>query len=251
MKRGITLLYIFLISLSFIPYFLEKQNRLEILQKLSGFIIFPFKVFSNNILEYTRFREENDYLKKELAMAKLELERLKVFKKENEELKKILRFSIEKAFFIEPLQIISINEEGGNRIYICKKKSLNIISKYAPVVGYEGLIGKVKEVSGDFIIVQSIKHTNNFISVMDIKTGIKGIMKWDGNFVIEGIPTYENVEIGDTIVTSGMGGVYPKGINVGTVKEIRRSKKEFEMEIIVEPFEKNRFYDQVFVLVLQ
>lgn len=248
MKRNVTLLYLFLIFFSLLPYFLERSERIVFFQNIFGWLIFPYKTIFNNIYDYLKIKEENDILKKRLIVNTIELNKIKIYKIENQELKKILQFTIDKKTFIEPLQVITVNEEGGNIVYICKKKTFNIIYKDLPVIGYEGLIGKTKEVSNDFIIVQSIKHSNNFVSVMNTRTGAKGILRWNGEFIIDGISSNEDIRIGDTIVTSGMGRIYPKGINVGIVKELKRSIKEYETKIYLKTFEMIKFYDEIFVI---
>lgn len=251
MRRSITLLYLFLIFASLFPFFLEKTKRISKIQSISGWLILSYRIIVNNINDYFKVKEENDLLKKRLTIMNIELNNLKVYKIENQELKKILQFTIDKKIFIEPLQVITVSEVGGNRIYTCKKKTYNIISRDLPVVGYEGLIGRTKDISKDFITVQSIKHSNNFVSVMNLRSGVKGIMKWNGEFIIDGVSVNEDVKIGDTIVTSGMGGIYPKGINVGVVKEIKRSMKSYEAKIYVRTFEEIKFYDQIFVVLNQ
>uniref|UniRef100_A0A7C4UDD4 Cell shape-determining protein MreC n=1 Tax=candidate division WOR-3 bacterium TaxID=2052148 RepID=A0A7C4UDD4_UNCW3 len=249
MRKKITFFYIFLILAPSILYFFEREKGIRALRNISGWIIFPAKVISNSVSEYKELKMKNDYLNKKVLYLTLQLNNLNMFKIENEYLKKILQFTIEKNLFIEPVQVITYNEEGGNKIYICRKKTVNILKKDLPVIGYEGLIGRIKDITKDFIIVQSIHHSNNFVSVMDLRTGVKGILKWDSDFLIDGISINEDVSIGDTFVTSGMGGIYPKGINVGIVQNIIREKNDYEAKIYLKPFEPLKFYDELFVIL--
>ncbi len=251
MRRSVTLLYLFLILFSFLPFFLERSKRITILQNISGWFILPYRVIANDINDYLKMKEENEDLKRKLTLANTEISRLKFYKLENMELKKILQFTIDKKIFVEPLQVITYYEEGGNRIYLCQRKTYNIILENLPVIGYDGLIGKTKSISKDFITVQSIRHSNSFVSVMNLRTGVHGILRWNGEFIIDGVSINEDFEVGDTIITSGMGGIYPKGINVGIVKQVKRSMKEYEAKIYVRTFEEIKFYDQVFVILKQ
>jgi len=116
-------------------------------------------------------------------------------------------------------------------------------------VGYNGLIGKVKEVVDDYIRIQSIAHSMTRVSVIDSRSRAFGILKWEGALYLRGVPLSGDVKVGDTLVTSGMGAIYPKGINVGIIKRIIRNRNEYQATILVEPFENLSFQEEVFVLV--
>lgn len=55
--------------------------------------------------------------------------------------------------------------------------------------------------------------------------------------------------MGDTIETSGLGGIYPKGITIGTVKEIRRKTSDMNRYAIIEPAVDFKRLEEVFVLI--
>jgi rod shape-determining protein MreC len=62
------------------------------------------------------------------------------------------------------------------------------------------------------------------------------------------IPTHAGVKVGDTLITSGLGGIFPKGIPVGTVTRIRPSDLEVMQLMDVMPFQEFSSLEEVFVM---
>jgi len=97
-----------------------------------------------------------------------------------------------------------------------------------PVISAEGLVGYVISVT---------ERTSKVQTIIDSTSNLSGIMKTSRDSIIlsgkldsanelkgEYIPTEAEIVLGDQVETSGMGGIYPKGILVGTIKEIREGK---------------------------
>lgn len=62
------------------------------------------------------------------------------------------------------------------------------------------------------------------------------------------VPAHAGVSVGDTLVTSGLGGIFPKGIPVGTVKQVRKSDLDVMRQMDVEPFQEFSTLEEVFVM---
>ena len=87
-----------------------------------------------------------------------------------------------------------------------------------------GVVGIITEVSKDYAVVMSLLHKDSRISGKLLKGGETGTLSWDGktpNIIsLTGIPKSAKVSIGDTIISSGFSTSFPKGMMIGTVKEI-------------------------------
>jgi rod shape-determining protein MreC len=87
-----------------------------------------------------------------------------------------------------------------------------------------GVIGIITEVSNDYAVVMSLLHKDSHISGKLLKGGETGTLSWDGktpNIIsLTGIPKSAKVSVGDTIISSGFSTSFPKGMMIGTVKEI-------------------------------
>ncbi len=110
-----------------------------------------------------------------------------------------------------------------------------------PVITSKGLVGKVSAAQPFSSKIISIIEDGSAASAIVSKTGdlvvVKGDLKLskEGLCKIEYIPVDLDLSQGDVIETSGMGGIYPKGIIIGTVKEVRQGESDLDKYAIVEP----------------
>lgn len=99
------------------------------------------------------------------------------------------------------------------------------------------LVGLVEEVKKDRIVAKTIFSPGFKIGVIDKRTQIIGVLKSSGGFMLnlEYIPYWSDVKEGDTVLTSGIGSIFPRGIPVGVVHEVIEKEGEVFLEIIVKP----------------
>ncbi|MFC6997355.1 rod shape-determining protein MreC [Rufibacter roseus] len=94
------------------------------------------------------------------------------------------------------------------------------------VITSDGVVGRVKAVSRNYATVTSLLHSQTLVSVQLKRNNTFGTIKWDtrnpSTASLHYITLSEKVMKGDTVVTSGFGGIYPQGIMVGRVIDVRR-----------------------------
>jgi rod shape-determining protein MreC len=101
-----------------------------------------------------------------------------------------------------------------------------------------GAVGKVKSVSGHFSVLISILNIDEQVSSLLKRTGNFGTVQWDGadprivNLLY--VPRHVQPLAGDTVVTSGYNAVFPEGVLVGIVKEVKLSEEALFYDIRVE-----------------
>ena len=106
------------------------------------------------------------------------------------------------------------------------------------VIADKGLVGHVVSVTDSTAKVQTIIDTASSVSaVMSTdKNSIvcKGTL--DETSVLKGmyIPTDANVAQGESVETSGLGGIYPKGIHIGTIKKVENTQNPTDRYALVE-----------------
>ncbi len=92
------------------------------------------------------------------------------------------------------------------------------------VFNSDGVIGLVSSVSSHYALVLPIINTSSHLSVKNKRSNHRGQLLWDGlsvrNAKVSDIPEHAEIEIGDTIVTSGASSFFPEGIPVGYVSSI-------------------------------
>jgi len=193
------------------------------------------------------------YLKlySELGKTKMELQVLREAKVENERLRKLLDFQQRSDFRLILCEIIGANPPHFPSELIIARSSLEDISKNCPVVSPEGLVGQVSSISKGTAIVKTILNPSIRISAIDQRSRVKGIVySKDGRTLIFAqVPKDEDVIAGDRIVTSGLGGIYPKGILIGKVVSALNPPETMFKRIIVEPAVEMDKLEEVFVVV--
>jgi len=119
-----------------------------------------------------------------------------------------------------------------NEFTILKGKE-NKIKNNSAVVNEKGLIGVIKKVDKNSSVVTLITNKDSQISI-EVNNSF-GILKYENNnLVIKSINNYEDIEIGDKVMTSGIANL-PKGINIGTVSKVINNSLGIEKTIVVIP----------------
>jgi rod shape-determining protein MreC len=106
------------------------------------------------------------------------------------------------------------------------------------VFNEEGVVGRVKSVSKNYASIISLLHTELLISSKIKSNDVFGSTKWDGKnpkmAKLMYVPRHVVVEVGDEIVTSGYNAIFPEGIPIGKVVEIKPGPETNYLDITIE-----------------
>lgn len=202
-----------------------------------------------------KLRDENKELQETIDKLNNERTEYLRLKSENENLKNVLKIKDQLAGF-EFVGSNVIARDTGNlfNVFLIDKGLTNGIAYNMPVITSKGLVGKVSSSQPFSSKIISIIEDGSAVSAIVSKSRdyvvVKGDMKLakDGLCKLEYIPSSLDLEQGDVIETSGIGGIYPKGIIIGTVKEVRTGESDLDKYAIVEPTVDLKRLSQVVVL---
>ncbi|MCL2100557.1 MAG: rod shape-determining protein MreC [Fibromonadales bacterium] len=171
--------------------------------------------------------KENTLLKKENAKLKLEVDLTKEYAIENERLKRLLFFENQWDYPIFLTQIIGHNPGPYMTTVVVNSGTSDSIFYGMPVFTTNGLVGKVSKVFPSHSMVQLLSDPNSRTSVISQRSRVLGMMfaRENGEMQVQ-ISSYADLVPGDTLVTSGLGGIYPKGIPVGVVTKLEKNNIE-------------------------
>lgn len=248
MKKRLLLTYIIFILISLLLLLIDTKLENPMNNRLYNYFSMNIMGVVNRLNEYGTYRERNKKLLEEIAKLSYESQKYQELKKENELLRKTLEFELYSPIDIIPAEILSRVPEIVNISYIISKGSIEGIEVGNPVIGFYGVFGKVLKVANENSIVQTLMNYNVSLSAIDQRTEVRGILKWDSKFYLEGVPIFANVEIGDTIVTSGRGSIFPPGLQIGKVGKISKDESTYSMSIEIEPFEDFENPNVVFII---
>ena len=106
-----------------------------------------------------------------------------------------------------------------------------------PIVSSQGLVGRVAAVTADGARVQLITDPDTAINVRIQPSGAEGFLQGSitGDITVEAIPQDANIQTGDLVLTSGLGGNFPPDMLIGQVSGVRQRPVELFQTATVEP----------------
>lgn len=217
-------------------------------QSVARSITKPFTNAWATISNFNNLIAENGKLKQEIAILKKERLEKGQAKEENLRLRKLLKFTKKIAYESMPASVIGV---GLPQATIVLDKGFNDgLSQNMPVVVDSGLVGKVLKVSSDAVLVQLITDPKSAVGAKIKETGDLGIIEGDvgGKLLFKFLQSGSKVKEGDRIITSGMGGIFPKDIVAGIVTSVRSDKSSRQMIVEVRPSVDFSEIEQVFVI---
>ncbi|GMR12379.1 MAG: hypothetical protein BMS9Abin29_0568 [Gemmatimonadota bacterium] len=146
---------------------------------------------------------------------------------ENRRLRQLLALAVRLDTAYLPASVLRPGTAGSESMFLLDVGSDQGISVNAPVIASEGLIGVVREVGAGMSIGMDWTHPDFRASAMTVDGEIygfvrveRGLFREGDRLLLDGVPFYNSLEPGMAVVTSGLGGVFPRGIAIGTVDQL-------------------------------
>jgi rod shape-determining protein MreC len=182
--------------------------------------------------------KENDMLKKMLAKTIYDVNLCKETELSNERFRKLLDFKNASGLKSIPAEVIGKDPSQWYKMLVIDKGTSEGVIKGLPVVVPEGIVGQVIDASDHHAKVLLIIDSNSAVDALVQQTRAIGIVKGDSEnrCLLNYVSRKETVNIGDSVVTSGLDGVFTKGFLIGKVTDIILNKSGIFQEIEVSPF---------------
>ena len=230
------------------------QNELSVTENAVGSLVSPVQNVVNRATIWVRDRvqeiRDRNQLRIDYEEAQLEIIALnyRVSQLEEQELEnERLRGLVDaKAKYTElaPVHARVIAKESGRwfDVFSINQGTLSGVEAGMAVINEDGLIGRVYEAGLNYAKVMSIIDTRSATACLIQRTRDNGVMKGqisaaasDSTCNMYYIPMVNDIVPGDEIITSGLDGQYPKGLVVGTVKEVSRQSDVSDQYVVVSP----------------
>jgi len=180
---------------------------------------------------------ENDELKKRVSELQEQVFSQGEVERENERLKNLLAFGGPSDTKRILAQIVSYDGSSDFRVLRINKGSSDGIKLQSTVVTADGVVGYIYRLTKHFADILTIIDTNNRVDVLIQRTRSHGIVEGhrESRCMMKYVSQTDPIILGDEVITSGLGNVYPKGLRVGTVSRIERESYGITQEIEVTP----------------
>lgn len=250
-KNGIIGIIITIVILILIVIFTNNNiNKISIIENICNIFVMPiqngFTYLKNKIsgndsffTDMDNLKSENEELKKRNSELEQSLRELEIIKAENETLKEYVNLKEKyEEYDTIPADVINRDISNYSSTIIINVGSNDGIKEDMTVIADSGLVGHIISVTPTTAKVQTIIDTGTAvtskISTTDDTIIVQGTLDDKSTLKATFIPTDAVILQGDSIETSGIGGIYPKGIHIGSIKEVINTSNPINRYAIVE-----------------
>ena len=249
-KTGILGIVITIILLILIVVFSNGENNASFFENVASKLVMPVqngltylknKISGNDtfLTDINKLKEENEQLLAKNSELEQSLRELENIKTENETLKEYMNLT-EKYGEYKTIPAYVINRDISNysKTIVINVGTNDGVKEDMTVIGDQGLVGHIVSATDTTAKVQTIIDTASSVSATMSSTDetivCKGTLESTTELKAMYIPTDYNIIQGDSIETSGLGGIYPKGIHIGTVKQVEATKNVTDRYAVIE-----------------
>ena len=212
----------------------HRENHLQAARSALSVLIYPIQQLSNlphsggkwiaeGLSTRQELQEENASLRTQIFLQQTQLQRLEGLMAENMRLRELLDSSRRINERVLIAEIMSVDLEPFSHQIVLNKGSRNGIYIGQPIIDADGVMGQVIGVTPFTSIAMIITDPSHAIPVVNNRNGLRAIAIGTGKsntLDIPHIPNNADIQEGDLLVTSGLGGRFPAGYPVATISEV-------------------------------
>lgn len=215
-------------KLSLIVYPIQKVVDLPfyLAQQIGGFFSTQYHLFS-----------ENQQLRKEHLLLQAKLQKLDALETENKQLRDLLGSGSQLQQNLLIANVVNIDPNPFTHQIIINRGANDGVYAGQPLIDANGIMGTVTLVEPDESRALLITDAGHAVPVENVRNGVRAIAVGTGNNNLElrHVPHSIDIDVGDVMVTSGLGGKYPEGFPVGVVKSLKRDPAKPFAAIVLRP----------------
>lgn len=181
--------------------------------------------------------DENRRLREELRRLQMENNELREHKQAVKRLRHLLLFKEQVHRVMIPAEVIAYSPLASFRTVVINKGRRDGLSEGMPVVTWEGVVGQIMRISEASSIILLIIDRNSSVDALVQGTRTRAMLEGEGGFRcrLRYVPRTDELRVGDRIVTSGLGRIFPKGLRIGEIVQVEKKEYGLFQDIEVEP----------------
>ena len=182
--------------------------------------------------------EENKHLTDMLLKQSEQLQRFKAIETENIRLRQLLNADVKPTVNKMVAELMAVDNNPFRHQIVINKGALDDVYDTQPVIDDRGVVGQVMEVASTNSRVLLISDVNHAIPVRSLRNDIRFIAAGTGSIdelYLEHVPHSVDVKVGDILVSSGLGGIFPEGYPVAIVSRVDRDESRPFARVLAAP----------------
>lgn len=198
---------------------------------------------------------ESQQLNAEISRLREEKSRLIGVLQENERLRKMLGFKVRRPELeLIPGRVVARDTTPYFRVVTLHVTTDVPLSPRMAVISAEGVVGQVHRVFADYVEVILVSDPRHRVDAITQRTRAQAVVEGLGHerdyrAKLSYLSEKDEVRVGDVVVTSGMGGVFPAELVLGTVASVERSERGLFQDATLAPSVDASRLDEVFIVV--
>ncbi|MDO4174366.1 MAG: rod shape-determining protein MreC [Eubacteriales bacterium] len=196
----------------------------------------------NKYFKYDELAEENEALKQQVADLTAQLDEAQSALSENKELKDMLGVAERNTeFSYEAAEVVGRTLDEWSSALTIDAGSAEGLEQYDCVVTAKGMVGYISELSEHSAQVTTVIDSNMSAGALMTRTGVVGVAEGnyqlmsDGKLQVSYLSKDADIVVGDTVQTSGTGGLFPKGLTIGTVESVQTESDGMSNYAVIAP----------------
>jgi rod shape-determining protein MreC len=194
-------------------------------------------------------QRDNKQLREEIKWLQQENHRYLEAHLQYERLQRLLNFREQTSFNVVAAAVVGRNSNSWTEIIYINRGTRDKVAQGYPVVTYDGLVGQVIHAAPALSQVMLLTDFRSGVDAIVQRTRASGIVAGRGRSLAElkFLPVGADLQAGDRLISSGMGGVFPKGLIIGEVRDINRNGRQTQ-QVEIQPSVDFSHLEEVLVL---
>lgn len=248
-RREIVFTLLIIVSLGMLvshhePGLLTRATRQGI-----SFVITPFQKIVTGLVQQSHhlsglftsvntLKKENIELKQKVEQLALRNVLLRNSQAENNELRMILDYKQRHQYEFIPGEIIGRDSASWLRRGILDRGTVDGVKVGAGVISPQGIVGRIVEVNYYSSTIMLLPDEQSSVAGIDERSMISGTIKGKSDHLLSMmyVSSEDDVKVGDVIVTSSLSTLFPKGLPIGEVTQVKVSENGLMLDIDVTPY---------------
>jgi rod shape-determining protein MreC len=220
------------------------------LQQVATITTRRFRGVWDNYVYLVNVQQENQRLREEIKWLRQENHRYLEAYLQYQRLQRLLNFREQTPLDVIAAEVIGRNANSWTEIIYINRGTRDKVATGLPVVTHDGLVGQVIHAAPALSQVMLLTDFRSGVDALVQRTRASGVVAGRGRNVAElkFFPVGTDLQPGDRLVSSGMGGVFPKGLIIGEVKDIHRNGRPTQ-QVEIQPSVDFSHLEEVLVLV--
>jgi rod shape-determining protein MreC len=240
-------------TLSLSMMVLDRHAQARVAWFIQHTVLAPFEAAAGWVDHSVGVYWENEQLRRRLVETQIDMDAMRSERTENVRLRRLLNLEERQPYSLVAAFVVgrSLDRLGGS--LTLDKGTVDGVTRDLAILTPDGLVGRVERSTPHSARVLTLLNRDCAVAVRIERSRVDGVLEWEFGtqpaLSLRYISSQEDVRVGDSVVTSGLGGIFPAGIRVGVVSRLGLDPNGLMKEILVRPAVDFRSVEEVLAYV--